>query len=530
MSIPNEKYKSLSAAEFFKKYPELTGFSNPARALYQTIRELVENSLDATDVHGILPTIKISINKVMDNDDIYLVSVEDNGIGIPPNNVPAAFAKVLYSSKYVLRQTRGMYGLGIKAAVLYSQMYTGQPVEVVSAPLNSSRVYFFKLQIDISQNEPVIITKGSAPNRNTWHGTLVKINILGDWGKSKQRIFEYIKRTAIITPYAEFFYRDAENHLYVFRRLTNKMPLPPKTVKPHPYGVDIELLKELIREKEESVVLNLLRENFQGIGEVTAKEVLERAGIGINKKNKNLTQEEIKKLADVLRTYEKFRPPSSDALSSIGEELIKIGLKETLNAEFVEAVSRSPKVYSGHPFIVEAGVAYGGKIELSDEPQLLRYANKIPLLYDEKSDVTWKVVSEIDWKRYGVEFPAPLVIMVHVCSTKIPYKSTGKESISDVIEIEKEIKNAVSQVARKLKDYLTQLKKREEAKKRLLNFLKYSSEVANSLAYIKTNGDEKKIKDEENKLRRQLIEIIKTRLGAKEEIDEVVKKLEVVIG
>jgi len=161
---------------------------------------------------------------------------------------------------------------------------------------------------------------------------------------------------------------------------------------------------------------------------------------------------------------------------------------------------------------------------------LLRYANKIPLLYDEKSDVTWKVVSEIDWKRYGVEFPAPLVIMVHVCSTKIPYKSTGKESISDVIEIEKEIKNAVSQVARKLKDYLTQLKKREEAKKRLLNFLKYSSEVANSLAYIKTNGDEKKIKDEENKLRRQLIEIIKTRLGAKEEIDEVVKKLEVVIG
>ncbi|MCD6195275.1 MAG: ATP-binding protein, partial [Staphylothermus sp.] len=115
----SEKYRAISAAEFFYKYKEIAGFANPARALYQTIRELVENALDATDAHGILPNIKIVIEKADQVHEYYKITVEDNGIGLPPHIVPEAFGRVLFSSKYVLRQTRGMFGLGVKVAVLY---------------------------------------------------------------------------------------------------------------------------------------------------------------------------------------------------------------------------------------------------------------------------------------------------------------------------------------------------------------------------------------------------------------------------
>jgi len=168
-----EKFTSISPAEFFKRNPELAGFSNPARAMYQALRELVENALDATDVHGILPSVKISIDRASQEKEIYRVSVEDNGIGIPPHVVPDAFGRVLYSSKYVIRQTRGMYGLGVKAAVLYSQMYQDRPIEVVTSPMGSKRLYTFKLKIDVTKNEPIIYEKASVNNETGFHGTIV---------------------------------------------------------------------------------------------------------------------------------------------------------------------------------------------------------------------------------------------------------------------------------------------------------------------------------------------------------------------
>jgi len=249
MSTP-EKFATISPAEFFKRNPELAGFSNPSRALYQTVRELMENSLDATDVHGILPTIKINISLVDQEKQIYRVNIEDNGIGIPPHVVPNAFARVLYSSKYVLRQTRGMYGLGVKAAVLYSQMYQERPVEVVTSPRGSKRLYTFKLKIDIVKNEPIVLERRSIENQSGWHGTSVTIYILGDWPKAKPRILDYLKRTYIITPYAEIVFRDPEGNVYYYERLTNKIPKPPKEVKPHPYGVDIEQIKYMIHMKD----------------------------------------------------------------------------------------------------------------------------------------------------------------------------------------------------------------------------------------------------------------------------------------
>jgi DNA topoisomerase-6 subunit B len=514
-----EKYTTISPAEFFKRNPELAGFSNPSRALYQTVRELVENALDATDVHGILPTVKVEISLVDEARQIYRVNVEDNGIGIPPHVVPNAFARVLYSSKYVLRQSRGMYGLGVKAAVLYSQMYQERPLEVVTSPKGSKRIYMFKLKIDIMKNEPVVLEKRSIDNPNGWHGTNVTIHLVGDWQRSKSKILEYIKRTYIITPYAEFVFKDPEGNVHYFERLTNKIPKPPKEVKPHPYGVDIEQIKYMIHQKDGKAIKlrDFLINEFQHVGEATADEILQKAGLRGSIEIHRLTDEQIAKLVEAMKNLEKLRPPSPESLSVIGEDLIELGLKKSFNPEFVAAVTRKPKAYQGHPFIVEVGIAYGGDIVPQPEPIVLRYANKIPLIYDEGSDVIYKVATkEIDWKNYGIEGDQyPLVVMVHLCSTKVPYKSAGKESISDVEEIEREIKNAIQEVARRLERYISEKRKEMEAKMKLITYLKYIPEVSQSLAAFVVNKRDTQ-NDVYKELKLKLTDLVFQRLGLDE--------------
>ena len=511
MSRVLEKFRSISPAEFFYRNREIAGFSNPARALYQTVRELVENALDATDAHGILPDIQVVIERDSNRPIVYRVAVRDNGIGIPPQYVPDAFGRVLFSSKYVLRQTRGMFGLGAKMVVLYSQITVGEPIEVVTSPINSNRVYAFKLLIDVRENKPIVLYRASWRKESGWHGTYVKVAVEGDWGRARSKILDYIQRTAIITPYANIYFRDADGRIYVYRRVTTKIPPPPRETKPHPHGVDIEMLKLMLQSTDATTLGEFLEKEFHGIGKVTAERFLKKIGLDPSTKISSLTRKDIELLTEALRTYQEFRPPRADHLSPIGAEIIKIGLSTILKPEFVDAVTRKPAVYGGHAFIVEVGIAYGGSIPPSETPMLLRFANKIPLLYDERSDVAWKVVSEkIDWKYYGIQFPAPLAVLVHICSTRIPYKGVGKESIADVPIIEQEIENGIRQVARTLKAYLTRKRKEEEMVRKVVTIIKYIPDVARSLATF-TRASKPKIPPEE--LEKKLFEIIKSKVG-----------------
>ncbi|MGC8566162.1 MAG: DNA topoisomerase VI subunit B [Caldisphaera sp.] len=513
-----EKYREMSIAEFFAKNKELSGFANPTRALYQTIRELVENSLDATDNHNVLPEVKIFIKEIEPSTDDkpakYVVSAEDNGVGVPPTVMANAFGKVLYSSKYIIRQTRGMYGLGIKAAILYSQMTTGQPVFIVSSTDNSENIYYKKILIDVKKNEPIILEEGQLMKRSNWHGTKVFLNLEGDWTRAKQKIIEYIKRTALIAPYAEIIFETPEKEIYYFPRVTKKMPKPPVEAKPHPHGIDIEQLKMMITSTKSKTLLEFMINEFQSIGEITAKKFLESIELEPNMNPKKLIEKGnsklLQKMATGLRTYKGFRPPRSDYLSPIGEELIEVGLRRLFNPEWVKALTRQAKAYEGHPFIVEVGMAYGGNIQPSEEPILLRYANKIPLLYEEREDVSYKVVSSINWKLYNVEQPMPLVVLVHVASTKVPYKGVGKESLSEVTELENEIKNAIQEVARSLRLFISKKKSETTLREKIVTISKYIPEVARSLSVLSIPPDKwGKEKDNRDKvLTESLVRIV----------------------
>ncbi len=522
----SEPFRAISPAEFFYKYREIAGFSNPARALYQTLRELVENALDATDAHGILPDIKIVIRKADEVNPYYKIIVEDNGIGIPPHIVPEAFGRVLFSSKYVLRQTRGMFGLGAKVAILYGQITTGRPVEIVTSQPGLKRIYYFKLRIDIDKNQPIILEKGSYRKNREWHGTIVSVTVEGDWSKAKHRIKEYIMRTAVVTPYANIIFISPEDEVIYYKRTIDKLPRPPKEVKPHPYGIDLEVLKRLINSGKYPTIYDLLTKSFQSIGDVTAKTLLEKAGIEPETEPGKLPEEKLLTLTNVMKQYEKYRPPTSAALSPLGEEVIKAGLERIFQPEFVDALTRRPAAYEGHPFIVEVGIAYGGKTPMSNDkyPTLLRYANKIPLLYDEGSDVTTKIVKEeINWDNYLVKLPAPIVILVHLCSTKVPFKGVGKESIADVPVIHKEIKLAILEVARRLRNYLAKKIKEEEKRKKLVNIIKYIPEVTRALSIIlKEDGIPS------DKVMDKLVEIISAKLNVpREEVYSLLKNVEI---
>lgn len=481
METVKEVFEEISPADFFYRNRDIAGFTNPSRAIYSTIRELIENSLDACEIHGILPEIYLRISQEsesLEGPTVYRIRIEDNGSGLPHDVIPSAFGQVLFGSKYKLRQTRGTFGLGGKMAILYGQITTHSKTHVISST-GGPKIYEYTLMIDIQQNKPIILDKKTYPNESKWHGTILEFTTEGDYTRAMPKILEYLKQTAIVAPYANITFVDPKGRLYKFIRATKIMPKPPSETLPHPHGVDVETLKRLIQTTKTKTLIDFMRTHFQRIGITTAKRFLEYVGMNPKTSPSKLTSEDIVKLANAMKNYNDFLPPDASCLSPLGEELLKAGIKKELNPEFIAVHQRKPAAYSGFPFIVEVGIAYGGKIPATGGIILYRFANKIPLLFDEASDVSWKVVNTmIDWKRYKVTHESPIAIFVHLCSTKIPYKTVGKEFIADRPEVEREILNALREVGRRLSLFLSKKEHLEKERKRLDVFSKYLPKMA----------------------------------------------------
>jgi DNA topoisomerase-6 subunit B len=599
-------FSEISPSEFFYRNRDLAGFTNPSRALYMTIRELVENSLDACDLARILPEISVSIKAVdayAPEPKQYTVTVKDNGPGIEPEYVPLAFGKVLFGTKFTLRQSRGMFGLGATMAILYGQITTNKPS--VIRTIKDGIVYEYTLMLDIHANKPVIVSKSiynsnnsESSNKATKHGLEVSITLVGDYTKAQQKIRDYIVQTALITPYADIIFEEPNGSILTFKRIMDNMPDPPTEVLPHPAGIDVETLRRLIikdlsmisfapkekvmrelnirdanidlKEMIETAkvkwdnltnavkttvsiiamlkiplddvdkiridTIDVLREeihytklltnesnvakisnvepfkehivsiakgarldtflarNFQRVGLSIAKRFLEFAGIDASKSIGMLSNDDIVKLVDAMHRYDGFLPPDATCLSPIGEKALESSIRSMFKPEFVAVVQRPASAYSGFPFIVEVGLAYGGEIAHKGL-RVYRFANKIPLLYDEGSDVVWKVIDDIDWGRYKISVEEmPMIIVTHIYSTRIPYKTVGKEYVADRQEIEYELKNALRYLARKLSLHLSKKGSIAMAKKRLGLYSKYLPLLARFAKELSRAGREPRYK------------------------------------
>ncbi len=498
----SESFEEISAADFFYRNRDIAGFTNPARAIFSSIRELVENSLDAADLSGFLPDIYVRLSyegeekfespstaeeKTSDKDEdeeaetfetgIYKLRVKDNGSGVPARHIPSAFGQVLFGSKYKLRQTRGTFGLGGKMSLLYGQITTHKPAYIVSST-GKSLIYAYKLSTDIQRNRPLILDRKILLNKEGWRGTIVEFSLEGDYSKAMPRILEYLKQTALVTPYANITFVDPKARMYRFMRAVKLMPPPPKETKPHPYGVDVETIQRLVRMTSTRNMVDFMRTHFHRVGDVTARKFLQSTGIAETRNPTKLKPEEIVRLVHMMKRFDGFIAPDASCLSPLGEELLRTGILKELKPEFIAVRQRPPSTYSGHPFIVEAAIAYGGDIPKKSDFVLYRFANRIPLLYDEASDVSWRIIKSMNWRRYKVTTDLPVAVLVHLCSTKVPYKTVGKEFIADRPEVKREILNGIREAARELQHFLTKQEHVERERKRLSVFSKYLPKIA----------------------------------------------------
>lgn len=479
--MTDEQFHEISPSEFFYRNLQLVGFTSPSKSLYIVVKELVENSLDACELHLIKPSILISLKQVEKAGDttfIYRLLVKDNGSGIPKRHVLNALGKVFYGSKFVLRQSRGTFGLGGTLSLLYAQLTSNRPINVVTST-GDREILKYTFYIDVTNNQPRLISFERYKNRNGWRGTILDVHLEGNYSRARRYILEYLERIAMITPYAEITFVEPSGEILRFHRLFDAPFKPPRKILPHPYGIDIETLRRLISNAKECTLVDFMCKSFHRVGEKIAKRFLKFANLQPNVKVKQLSDEDVEKLYKALKSYDGFLPPNPDVLSPIGAEVLKDGIAKKYNPEYIDVLMRPPSSYSGHPFIVEGGVAYGGGLPgEGGKIALLRYANKVPLIFDEGADVVTKVLNSIDMSIYRLPADKPVVLITHIASTKVPYKTLGKEAVADVPEVEREFELLIRRLLRRLTKHVKRVEKRIAKIKRLKFFEKHLSLIS----------------------------------------------------
>lgn len=473
--------RSISVAEFFEKNKHLLGFDSPVRGIITTVKEAIDNALDACEEAGVLPDIYLGIFRLQD--DVFKVVVEDNGPGIVPDNIPYVFGKLLYGSRFhQIRQSRGQQGIGISAAVLYAQLTTGTPTLVISRCGADRSAFRMRIQIKTETNEPEILERDEI----TWdrtHGTRIEIEFKSSL-TAKKRLIEYLRYTSVVNPHTRIRV-DLDGETMTFDRASDEPIIPPKAIKPHPHGVELGELKRMAAAHPEAI-RNFLIEGFSRVGEKTADEILKTSGLPEDLPASSLDTKGLGTLLAAMQTTHVPPPPAQQCLSPIGEELIRQGLEKEFQLDFIAARTRPAAVYHGHPFIVEAAVGWGGKLESEGTARIMRFANRVPLMYQQGACAITGCISSVNWKTYGIGqqgLPTgPMIILVHVASTNVPFTSESKDAVASIPEIEREITLALQDLGRDLKSFIQRRDRSRQSEERARAICAIIPDIAGKVA------------------------------------------------
>lgn len=451
----------------------MAGFGNPTQAVYSTVRELVENSLDSCDDARTHPLIDIEIQNV--TSDIITVKVSDNGTGVPPEQVPHAFGRVLYGSKYSQQQKRGTFGLGVTMAVLYGQITTDSPV-IIHTRTQNYKGLLYRLLVDVENNLPLVESKEELQRTNV--GTTVIVQLKGDLKRAQDRILEYLRLSTVSTPHAALTLKiDDEIHVNL-GSWSKTLPEPIRPSKPHPRSVDMEVLRRLTSRHGGKNLDDFLCSSFQKIGPRTSARFLRFMNLNPNRIISELTRDEQTQFAHALRKYDGFERPDSKCLSPIGKSDFLIATTSVFNVRQAEYASRGVNEWQGNPYVIEAILAMGDDFPRSDIPTLYRFVNRVPLLYDSSDDVLTRVLKRVNWSRYSVSSSEPVALFIHLCSTKIPFKAAGKQSLASIPEIEHEAYQLFKELGRKLGKISARSKRSVRETKKMREFSKSFRQIA----------------------------------------------------
>jgi DNA topoisomerase-6 subunit B len=463
------KQREISISEFFTKNRHLLGFDNASKALLTTIKEAVDNSLDACEEAGILPEITIEVRDLALNakgegdptkgEGRFVVVVEDDGPGIVKAQAPKIFGKLLYGSKFHrLKQSRGQQGIGISAAAMYGQLTTGQPIRVTSRIGKNKPAHYFEIQIDTRKNNPVVTEDRELSEWHQEHGTRVELEIVANWQQGQRFVNRYVEHTALSNPHATFHYLRPRQERLTFPRATEELPKEALEIKPHPHGVELGALMVMAAESKSHDVKGFLQTAFSRVSSTVAGEIVKKAGFKAKVRPRDLAGDRdlSARLHQAIADTRIMAPPTQ-VLSPIGDELMRRGLVSFLTvietegpeedeqldldqakkkkaskkekeakAEapavpdappeegvekikghnyFIATVTRPPKVYRGNPFQVEVGLAYGGSWPADKPIELFRFANRVPLLFQKGACGMTEAIVGTDWRNYLLSQP-----------------------------------------------------------------------------------------------------------------------------
>ena len=490
------KQKQISISEFFEKNKHFLGFDTHQRAIITAVKEAVDNSLDACEEGRILPDIDVLIRRI-EGGKLELVT-QDNGPGIPRDSIANVFGKFLLGSRFhAIRQTRGQQGIGITGVVMYSQLTTGSTTTVISKIEAESTAVKVDLALDTKNNRALKSNEERIPleewfeesGMKTHHGLRIRTVMAAKYQRGRQSVHQYLRMTSIVNPHATIRLRVIGKEGEIvdegeWIRTTSRLPRPVVEIKPHPHGMQFGTLQRMLKDTKERNVKSFLRKEFEKVSPLVAKKILEHANLDEKRRPSGLPVEAIQSLLAAFMAV-KIQSPPVDCLSPIEDLLIKKGLEKAIDSRYAATVTRNPSVSQGNPFQVEVGLVFGGDLPSDGTVELLRFANRVPLMYQQGGCLLTKAIESIDWRRYGLEQTGgkgvpkgPAAILVHLASTNVQFTSEAKEAVSDNEEVFDELRRALFEVGRGLQSHRKRVGQREKSREKFDLINKILPEIA----------------------------------------------------
>jgi len=505
------KITKSSTAEYFAKNLQQVGFSSPLKAVLTTLKEAVDNSLDACESSEILPDLLIEVTKVgsgsTKNTDLIKIVVEDNGPGIEADDLAKVYGEYLASSKFGRGQcSRGQQGIGISAATTWAQMTNARGVQVISKTKSMRKAVSAQVDVDIKSNTGVLKNKETL-EWDRAHGTRVeflldgRIQMNGDGG-----LVTYIEGTVLVNPHMTITYKLQENDYVTITRVSNDVPQLPEATLPHPHTFKLgEFITHATLFGKVSVS-KFLKTGFSRISDQSIKDFVKNGlpkGL-VEKPLTALNEEDFKKVFQAVQATE-LMAPSTKSVLTVGEESLSKSILRLGEIDFFAVMTRKPTICDFKPVVVEVALArFKTRQTEADSPvQLLRFANRVPLQFDKSGcAITWAIES-VNWKTYGLGQPkdslpiGPYIFAVSVVSPFIKFKNASKETIDASEELVAEIRLALIQAGQKLSRHIKKESKEADLERKLAHIEQFGPILVESLARIVGANESRKKKAEE---------------------------------
>lgn len=499
---------TASTAEYFSKNLQQVGFSSPTKAVLTTLKEAVDNALDACEDSGILPEITVLIERLgpgtLKNTDQILIRVEDNGPGIEPEDVPKVFGEYLASSKFGRgRCSRGQQGIGISAATTWAMQTTATGARVISKRKNARKAFSCIVDMDLKNNRGTIREK-QLIEWDRLQGTSVefrldgRIQLNGEGG-----ILNYLRGTILVNPHATIRYEISDVPKTVVERVSKDLPQIPPATEPHPHTMKLGEFISHARLFGRSKVSVWLKKGFSRVNENTLSDLTSSQHVQKKLLERNidsLGEEDLKKLYSGLQ-HIKLLAPSTGSVLAVGEDGLALSIRRMGDIDFFAVLTRKPTICDFKPVQVEVAIARlrEKSAEMQESPvQVLRFANRVPLQFDKASCAIVKGLTSVNWRAYGLRQPkdslplGPYIIAVSVVSPFIKFKNASKETIDASDELVEEMRRALIQAGQRLARYIKRESKADELEERVAHIEQFGPILIDTLGRILNVSEERK--------------------------------------